>query len=259
MRFIKVSDTPLDSIPALAGKYKLHERWDDGVEVYTADIDEDTFASLEKLGVIARVVASSGSGRIEAPEDVLPLTLSVKMISSSPIVLRVNIAGHTVTFTAEQLLTPKHLEKALLEHRVFIRFSKKEWEKIVNGWLSMAEVVEEPGEDEEIAVLCQNFFLSSTLHDRLEASLYGNHIYYNKEDNTLWCRSESLIDHLKRKEIEISSRRLRAVLDEYIVGRAIQRRVGGQRYYFWVFDPEKLGVDVEKQMEDGGGVSHEED
>ena len=96
--------------------------------------------------------------------------------------------------------------------------------------------------------------------ERIGDAISRNTLYHDKEDGgVVYSLTDSIIEVVngKRKE-EISNRKLRVILSEYIDGNSIQRRIHKNRYRFWRFKIEKTNISLDDQLVTGMEESEED-
>ncbi|MCD6148320.1 hypothetical protein J7J18_03015, partial [bacterium] len=138
MRFIVIKDMPLDDISFLKGEYRVVSTPTDPEIIY--EVDEkfrEKLKVLEEAGFIR--VIKQDLHDIDDVEDLIPMTERVEIVQGGSLFLRVQLAGHTLTFTEGQLLSPTTLRKYLLRMGKVLRIKQKDWEELLQYWLDTGE------------------------------------------------------------------------------------------------------------------------
>ena len=105
-------------------------------------------------------------------------------------------------------------------------------------------------EEEQIIDKILNYLVNCTVYEEINYAVSRNTLYHDKEDGGVaYCLIDNIMEVInsKRKE-EISNRKLRVILSEYIDGDSIQKRIYNNRYRFWRFKIEKVDINLEKQL-----------
>ena len=218
---------------------------------------------LERAGFI-KVVHDFDS--IEEPSDILRCTKKVEMLQGGTVKLRVYILDGIWEFTESELLGPTALVKRLIRLKKAVYVKKEEWQEILSNWLRSAEDVIEINEDEEVREKFLLYILRCRIYTEIEKSLGVGALFYDESDHdVVYCLSNNLKIVLKTlfvKESEVSLRKIRWLLTDFISGESVQRRVMGERKRFWRISINAAGIDVKKQLfseEDETILEHIED
>lgn len=240
MRFMKVKDLPLDEIAFLRGRYKIISSVIDGEDIYEVDDElRDELKVLEKAGFVKIIKGEIHD--IEKAEDLLSLTERVEIVEGGSLFLRVQLAGHTLSFTEDQLLTPTALRKYLLRIGKVLSIKQKEWNELLQYWLDIGERVSEVSEDEEVVDKFLNYIGECrVVKDTKEAVL--PYVLLMK-DGSVYCSTDTIAEKLG-----MGKRKLRSVLSDYIVGNSVQFRIYDRRHRFWQLSVDKCGINLEKQL-----------
>ena len=240
MRFMVIKDIPLDDISFLKGEYRVVSTPTDPEIIY--EVDEkfrEKLKVLEEAGFIK--VIKQDLQDIEKVEDLIPMTERVEIVQGGSLFLRVQLGGHTLSFTEGQLLTPTTLRKYLLRMGKVLRISQKDWEELLQYWLDTGNKVNEVSEEEEVA----EKFLNYVSECRIVEDAKGAVLPYTLllRDGRIYCSTDTIAE-----KMGFSKRKLRSILSDYIVGNSVQLRVYGRRYRFWEISADKCGIDIEKQL-----------
>ena len=241
MRFIVVKeDIPLDDIYFLRGKYRVVSTPTDPEIIYEVDDNlRSDMKVLERAGFIKEI--KQEIHEVEKVDDLIPMTERVEIIQGGSLFLRVQLGGHTLSFTEGQLLTPTTLRKYLLRMGKVLRISQKDWEELLQYWLDTGNKVNEVSEEEEVA----EKFLNYVSECRIVEDAKGAVLPYTLllRDSRIYCSTDTIAE-----KMGFSKRKLRSILSDYIVGNSVQLRVYGRRYRFWELSADKCGIDIEKQL-----------
>jgi len=240
MRFVVVKDISLDEIDFLRGKYKEVSAPTDPEVIYEVDDNlRNDMKVLERAGFIKEIKQELHD--VEKVEDLIPMTERVEIVQGGSLFLRVQLAGHTLTFTEGQLLTATTLRKYLLRMGKVLSIKQKDWEELLQYWLDTGEKVNEISEEEEVAEKFLNYVSECRIvEDTKEAVLPYTLL---ARDGGIYCSTDTIAE-----KMGISKRKLRSILSDYIVGNSVQLRVYGRRYRFWEISADKCGINPEKQL-----------
>jgi len=240
MRFMVIKDIPLDDISFLKGKYKVVSTPTDPEIIYEVDENyREKLKVLEEAGFIK--VIKQDLHEIEKVEDLIPMTERVEIVQGGSLFLRVQLAGHILSFTEGQLLSPTTLRKYLLRMGKVLGIKQKDWEELLQYWLDIGEKVSEVSEEEEVAEKFLNYVTECrVVEDAKEAVLPYTLLL---RDGGIFCSTDTIAE-----KMGISKRKLRSILSDYIVGNSVRLRVYGRRYRFWELSADKCGIDIEKQL-----------
>jgi len=237
MRFMVIKDIPLDDISFLKGEYKKVSAPTDPEIIY--EVDEkfrEKLKVLEEAGFIR--VIKQDLHDIEKVEDLIPMT---ERVQGGSLFLRVQLAGHTLSFTEGQLLSPTALRKYLLRMGKVLRIKQKDWEELLQYWLDTGEKVNEVSEEEEVAEKFLNYIGECRVVEDTKEALLPYTLLLR--DGGIYCSTDTVAE-----KMGLSKRKLRSILSDYIVGNSVRLRVYGRRYRFWEISADKCGIDIEKQL-----------
>jgi len=240
MRFMVIKDIPLDDISFLKGEYKKVSAPTDPEIIY--EVDEkfrEKLKVLEEAGFIR--VIKQDLHDIEKVEDLIPMTERVEIVQGGSLFLRVQLAGHTLSFTEGQLLSPTALRKYLLRMGKVLRIKQKDWEELLQYWLDTGEKVNEVSEEEEVAEKFLNYIGECRVVEDTKEALLPYTLLLR--DGGIYCSTDTVAE-----KMGLSKRKLRSILSDYIVGNSVRLRVYGRRYRFWEISADKCGIDIEKQL-----------
>jgi len=256
IKFAWLNKIKIDDIPFLKNNYEKTNEVinlsNKNINVMKVKDNTDKIYSemivLERCGFL-RLIKDIQS--VSTVDDIIPFTRKVQKIESSPTYLKIFFPNHTFILSESELMTPTTFKKCLLRLGKFIYISNKKWVKIVQMWLAMSETIAEETEDEQIIDIVLNYLSDCVIHEDIDKTVSRNTLYYNsKEKNLVYCFSDALMEVINYKKTnEISNRKLRAILSDYVVDKS-RIRIFGKRYSFWKFDIIKSGVNIEKQMFD---------
>jgi len=280
MRFVIVKDDFYpDEVTFLRGVYKVVKDPMSNILVYEVPATlKSKLEVLEEAGIV-RVIKEESIKDISSILDLIGLTERVEMLQGGSVLLRVTLRdGHIFTFTESQLTKPYAIQKMLLRLKKIVKVRKDEWVELLKYWFSISEDIEEISEDDEIREKVITYLKSCVIYtDKWKSLGYRTLLYIEKDNDRVYCYS----NNLKRLLGDISLRKIRWILSDYIVGKSLQLRIEkensglGNRYRFWAFGIEKCGIDLEQQLfkseedktfgelmedqEEGGGEVDEED
>ncbi len=258
MKFVWLDkDKYPNQIPFLKGNCEdTGESIDPDVVVYRIKKETDTiFSQMKVMESCGFLKIMKEVNELEDAEDILHMTRRVEKLkstsgSSSPMYLKVHFPHTTFLLTESELLSPTKFRKCLLREGKFIFISGKVWVPLVQAWLDMSEEIREESEDEQIIDRVLNYLVNCVVHEDVGKAVSRNTLYHDKEDDGVaYCHIDSVMEVINsKKKDEISNRKLRVILSEYIDGDSIQKRIYNNRYRFWRFKIEKVHIDLERQL-----------
>lgn len=167
----------------------------------------------------------------------------------------INIAGNVFEAESEEVFkNARKFESWFYDNfGDVLRFNKDLWDDLLKFFSEKAERTEQEKSSEEdvIAELILNKLRTSSVVENIEETLNRDDRVFI-DDGKLYYPSQNLKRQLDRERAHISLEKLRTALSEYLVGNTTIKRVKHLRYRFWIFDPEKVG------MEEKPKVSYEE-
>jgi len=252
MKFIWLDkDKYIDSIPFLKNNYENTETSADP-DYFIYNIKKATpeiYAQMNLLEKCDFLKIVKEMNELESSEDIIPMTKRVEKLKSSPMYLKVYFQETSFLLSETQLLSSTQFRKCLLREGKFIFISPKDWVSIVKAWLNMSIEIIEETEDEQMINQILNYLINCVIYDDIDKAISRNTLFYDKKDNdVVYCFIDGIIEVINyRRKNEITSRKLRAILSEYVDGSSIQKRIFNNRYRFWRFKIENTGIDVEKQ------------
>jgi len=253
MKFIWLDENKyIDSIPFLKNNYENTENSPDpDYIVYNVKKSSPEIYSqmhlLEKCGFLKIVKEIN---ELESAEDIIPMTKRVEKLKSSPMYLKVYFPETSFLLSETELLSSTQFRKCLLREGKFIYIAPKDWVSIVKAWLNISVEIIEETEDEQMTDQILNYLINCVVYTDVDKAISRNTLFHDKKDNgVVYCFIDGIMEviNYKRKN-EITSRKLRAILSDYVDGNSIQKRIFNNRYRFWRFKIEKAGVDIEKQL-----------
>ena len=254
MKFIWIDDDKYpDDISFLKDNYEVVDDSNPDALVYRVKKPSDNMQvwmeTLERIGLL-KIVRPSGVQDIESFEDIIGMTVRVEKLKSSPMYLKIYFPDASFLLSESELLSSNKFRRCLLREGKFIGIPNKAWREIVQYWLDVAEEIIEESEEEQIVDRVLNYLCNCTVYDEIDHALSRNTLFYDKnDDGVVFSLTENVVDFVNSKSKTVySSRNLRVILSDYIVGNSVQRRVFNNRYRFWRFSIPKVGIDLNKQF-----------
>lgn len=242
-----------DQIPFLKDNFNEFDSADPDVSIYKVKKETEQIRSqmktLESCGFL-KIMKAEKINELETFIDIIPMTQRVEKIKSSPMYLKIFFPNTSFLLSETELLSVVAFRKCLLREGKFIPIPTKEWRVIVQHWLDISEEIIEETEDDYVVDKIMNYLSNCVVYDDIDKAISRNTLHYDKEDNgVVYSRIDTIVEFVNNKrKNEISSRKLRAALSEYIVGNSMRKRIFNNRYRFWKFDIKKAGIDIEKQL-----------
>ncbi len=253
MKFIWADDDKYpDQVPFLKNNYEIVEdNPDPDVTVYKIKKeDEHTNIRLKLLEEMGFIKIIKEINELQSVEDIIPMTKRVEKLKSSPMYLKIYFPNTSFLLSESELMTVTKFRKCLLREGKFISIPSKAWWGIVQYWLDVAEEIVEETEDDYVVDKVLNYLSNCIIYEDADKAISRNTLFYDNDEKGVVCSHiDAIVEFINNKrKNEISSRKLRAVLSDYVVGDSIRKRIFNNRYRFWMFDIAKSGVDLEKQL-----------
>lgn len=247
MRFIFLNDYPIEEIIFLrGGKYSIVSGPTDDEIIY--EVNETLrgkMVVLEEAGLIKEIKVRDIM-EIRNILDLIPLTEKVEILNGGSVYLKVCLPSHTFLFSESELLGTRTLALQLLRLKKVIQIKIKDWHELLTYWLSIAVDINEPSEEDIIIEKTLNYLCEGIIFKDVEKAIAPFALLYrDDEPDIVYVMIEHLIPRL---EINISRRRVRSILSEYITGESTKITIYSKRFRFWRFKIEQCGINLEKQM-----------
>jgi len=165
------------------------------------------------------------------------------------------IKGKIIEISIEKLMSPRYFCAMYYDRfKKYIKISNKgedsEWAAILD-YLGEKSIVKDPD------YIDSEQFIVDEIISRLQDCVITkdiekvvnmwNYIYLN--NNELYYPSFNIKKIIKNARFGIKLRRLRSLLNPYLIGNTTVKRVGDKTIRFWVFDPYTLQIDINAKLE----------
>lgn len=254
MKFIWLDkERSIDQIPFLKDNTETTEdSFDSDVLIYKVKkVTDDLHVQMNVLEKCEILKMIKETDEIDSAKDIIPMTKKVEKLKSSPMYLKIFFPNTTFLLSESELMCSTAFRKFLLREGKFINIGNKDWISIVQAWLGMAVEIKEETEEDQLVDKVLNYLSNCTIYIEKNKSISRNTLFYDKKENpqVVYCFIDILMDIINTKrKTEITSRKLRAMLSNYVDGNSVQERIYNTKYRFWRFFIDKSGIDLERQI-----------
>ncbi len=169
---------------------------------------------------------------------------------------RIEIKDKKIEINIEDMVSPtKFCSMYYDRFKEYIKISNKgeesEWKKFMNYLGENCVTCKTDYIDSEQFVvdeIISKIQKCTITRDIEKTRVMWNYLYLN--ENKLYYPSTNIKKVIKDAKFGIKLRKLRSLLDPYLIDNTLVKRVGESTERFWVFNPKKLNIDIEKRLEE---------
>lgn len=184
-----------------------------------------------------------GIGSSDADEVVVPIESLTKCVAADSVRWYMEIGGHRIEVTTEQLLEQSPLQRILLEKlNIVLRPIKKDrWLKRIEQLIQTVEVIEEPEDASKVGQfdkLFDSFFTHSRPARNVDEIIKGN--WWQDSDKNVYFRSEDLFNYLSGKKFAHNYHDIWTWIKDRHKGSSTRLNVMGKRVRVWAVPERQL-------------------
>ena len=225
------------------------------IKILSAELSKTTDEKLKAM-IIATIAKykdepeTRSKTEIRDWNDVVPQKFRV--FKTDPALYKIEIDGREIAVSSEEILNSQVFRRKFFDEFGIMLpiISQNGWAKLITDWRTNYAVIEQPdaflSEKNEIVEMILDYVKGCrevsdlTLIDR-----FGTY-FIDPNDNSVLVSSFCIKEKLQVHNLKITMRKLREVLEDWIVGNSRVTRCGSSLIRCWAFKPEIFGESKSK-------------